>query len=210
MKHITSNDLINMQTRFRAQLINSLSGFKSANLIGTTNNLEQTNLAMFSSVFHIGASPALVGFIVRPHTTPRHTLENIQQTKHYTINQVSNHIWPAAHQTSARYTRKQCEFQQTGLNKQFIADICAPFVKESPLKYALMLKEILPLTVNNTLLVIGEVTDIFCQKDIIHNDGYIDIEALGTVAISGLDSYHETQRLSRLSYAKPEQKLQYF
>lgn len=34
-------------------------------------------------------------------------------------------------------------------------------------------------------------------------DGYVDIESLDLVTISGLDSYHSTQRLHRLSYAKP-------
>jgi hypothetical protein len=53
-------------------------------------------------------------------------------------------------------------------------------------------------------MVIGEITDIFCDEDAIKEDGYIDIESLNTVAISGLDSYHTSQRLSRLSYAKPD------
>ncbi|MDZ7625721.1 MAG: hypothetical protein U5J96_14920 [Ignavibacteriaceae bacterium] len=34
-------------------------------------------------------------------------------------------------------------------------------------------------------------------------DGYVDIERAGTIAISGLDSYHETKKTARLSYAKP-------
>lgn len=40
------------------------------------------------------------------------------------------------------------------------------------------------------------------------SDGYIDIESLGTMAISGLDGYHSTQRAARLSYAKPDKKLE--
>ena len=37
----------------------------------------------------------------------------------------------------------------------------------------------------------------------VSKDGYVDIERAGTIAISGLDSYHETKRIARLSYAKP-------
>ena len=52
-------------------------------------------------------------------------------------------------------------------------------------------------------MVIGEITDIIANKAAIKADGYIDIESLDTVAISGLDCYHTSRRLSRLSYAKP-------
>ena len=193
-----------MPSRYRAQLVNSLSGFKSANLIATCNEDGLTNLAIFSSVVHLGASPALVGFVMRPDSVARHTLENIQQTKQYTINQINSDIWQQAHQTSARYLAEESEFDYCDLTPTFVDGIDAPFVKESRLKYALTLKEIIPISHNNTQFVIGEITDVFFQQDAIKNDGYIDIEALRTVAVSGLDSYHVSQRLSRLNYAKPD------
>nr|WP_193787358.1 flavin reductase [Moritella marina] len=191
-----------MPDRFRTHLINSLSGFKSANLIGTINAQGQTNLAMFSSVIHLGASPALVGFITRPDSVIRHTLENIKQTKQYTINQVSEDFYINAHQTSARYLSDESEFEHTGLTEHYLDGYSAPFVKESGLKYVLTLRQIIPIALNNTQLVIGEVTDILCDEKAIRSDGYIDIETLKTVAVSGLDSYHLSSRLSRLSYAK--------
>ena len=55
---------------------------------------------------------------------------------------------------------------------------------------------------------IGEVTDIFCDEQAIKADGYLDLESLNTVAITGLDSYHTGSRLSRVSYAKPGCALQ--
>ena len=204
MKNINEDQLNAMEPRYRAQLINSLSGFKSANLIGTSNQSNTYNLAIFSSVFHLGASPALVGFISRPDSADRHTLKNIELTQQYTINQVNESFWQAAHQTSARYNEDQCEFKQTGLTAQLITGIAAPFVQESQLKYALTLISITPIPLNNTVLVIGEITHILCEEAAIKNDGYIDIESLNTVMVSGLDSYHTSQRLSRLSYAKPE------
>lgn len=193
-----------MPSRYRAQLVNSLSGFKSANLIGTCNSDGQTNVAIFSSVVHLGASPALVGFIMRPDSVDRHTLDNIKQTKQYTINQVGEAFWQKAHQTSARYLEQECEFELCGLSAQFIAGIDAPFVEESQLKYALTLKQIIPIELNNTQLVIGEITDVLYPDTALKQDGYLDIESLNTVAISGLDSYHVSERLARLSYAKPD------
>ncbi|ASP48054.1 flavin reductase family protein [Cognaticolwellia beringensis] len=203
MKYINHEELLKMEPQYRVQVINSLSGFKSANLIGTRDENNINNLAIFSSVFHLGASPALVGFISRPDSVDRHTLRNIQQIGQFTINQVNADFWQAAHQTSARYSDGECEFKQTGLTPHFIDNSDAPFVKESQLKYALKLNEIVPIRLNNTLLVIGEITDILCDKAAIKADGYIDIESLNTVMVSGLDSYHTSKRLSRLSYAKP-------
>ena len=158
---------------------------------------------MFSSVVHLGASPALVGFITRPNSVARHTLENIIHTQSFTINQVHESFWRAAHQTSASYNADQSEFEKTNLTPQNIDGFNAPFVQESQLKYALTLREIVPIELNGTQLVIGEITDIICDELAIKADGYLDIESLHTVAISGLDSYHTSKRLSRLSYAKP-------
>lgn len=192
-----------MHSKYRTNFVNSLSGFKSANLIGTISDTGETNVAIFSSVTHLGASPALVSFIMRPDSVDRHTLENIRQTKQYTINQVGSYFFKEAHQTSARYAKDECEFLKVGLDKLFIENFTAPFVAQSQLKYAVALKEIIPISINNTLMVIGQITDVFCDDDAIAEDGYIDIESIGTIAVSGLDSYHISQRLTRLKYAKP-------
>ena len=205
---IDQKQLSEYDTRYRVQLINSLSGFKSANLIGSISSTGQTNLSVVSSVFHIGATPPLVGTIFRPNSVPRHTLENIIATGVYTINQVSAEIYQQAHQTSARYPRELSEFNQTGLTEEYIADITAPFVKESQLKYALRLREQQTLSLNQTELVIGQIESIAVSDTAVKPDGYIDIESLNTVAISGLDSYHLTQRLTRLSYAKPNKPVE--
>ena len=134
MRHINSTEINNMNSRYRAQLINSLSGFKSANPIGTCDRSGSTNLAIFSSVVHLGSSPALMGFIMRPNSVDRHTLNNIEATKQYTINQVSDSFWKSAHQTSARYPQEISEFEQIGLSASYIENFNAPFVKESRLK----------------------------------------------------------------------------
>lgn len=203
-KHYDVEHLSAMETRYRTKFINSLSGFKSVNLIGTQNSNGHSNLAIFSSVVHLGASPALIGFVMRPDNGDRHTLENIMQIGHYTINQVSSDFYQAAHQTSARYERTTSEFDSSGLSKQYIDNFNAPFVKESCLKYGVTLKEVLPITLNGTQFIIGEITHVICEEQAIQPDGFIDIESLNTVTVSGLDSYHTSESLSRLSYAKPD------
>ena len=204
---LESDDIEGLDDRYRAQLINSLSGFKSANLIGTCDDRKQTNLAIFSSVFHVGSHPPLLGMIVRPHSVARHTLENILQTGHYTINHVSEAFYKQAHQTSARYYEETSEFQATGLTPWWHDDFPVPFVEESPVQLGMSLREHQRLKVNDTVMVIGEVTVINIKHDIVRDDGYVDIEQSNIVTTSSLDTYHRTQMLAKLSYAKPDRKL---
>lgn len=203
MQHITASDIDAMEQRYRAHFINGLSGYKSANLIGTQDTQGNTNLAIVSSVFHLGANPPLMGMIVRPHSVPRHTLENLLATGCYSINHVTEAIYQAAHQTSARYPQSTSEFAACGLTPHEIPDFAAPLVQESPIQMGLELVSTQTL-VNGTELVIGEIKHIVIQKQAIQSDGFIDIEQLGTVALSSLDSYHSAKRLNRLSYAKPD------
>ncbi|WP_440057050.1 flavin reductase family protein (plasmid) [Pseudoalteromonas sp. T1lg65] len=208
MQTFSNSDINQLEQRYRALLINSLSGFKSANLIGTVDSSGQENLSIVSSVFHLGAHPPLVGTIFRPHSVPRHTLENIIETGFYTINQVNNQIVKQAHQTSARYDKSQSEFAEVGLSAQYIADFFAPYVKESRLKYGLSLQHHQIIELNQTVLLIGQVEALHVEAEAIQSDGHIDLEKLGTVAISGLDSYHNTSSIERYKYAKPNQPVE--
>ncbi|CAH6844260.1 Flavin oxidoreductase [Vibrio chagasii] len=209
MKDITlsKNDLQAMEQRVRTRLVNSLSGFKSANLIGSCDSQGAANLAVISSVVHLGSHPPLFGFIVRPCKRRRHTLDNILETKQFTINSIGADFFKQAHQTSARYPKEVSEFESVGLTPYYDDDFSAPFVLESALKIGLELKEHIQIESNHTQMLIGEVVTLHAPKSAFMPDGYLDLEALDTVTISGLDSYHVTQRLHRLSYAKPDEPL---
>ncbi len=191
-----------LDNRYRALFINALSGFKNANLIATCDSKNNSNLAIFTSVFHIGSHPPLLGMIVRPHSVARHTLENILETKHYSINQVNEAIYQQAHQTSARYARQRSEFEAVALTEQWQPDFAAPFVAESHIQLGMELREHHHLTINNTDMIIGEITYINIEDDIVEEDGYVAIERIKSVVVSSLDSYHGTHLLSRLTYAK--------
>ncbi len=200
---IKEQDLLAMETRYRAALINSLGGFKSVVMIGTANAAGQPNLTVFSSFFHLGANPALCGIIVRPDVSPRHTLNNILETSSYTINHLNEAIYRQAHQTSARYSAETSEFDACGLTPAYTEGIHAPFVKESHIRFACKFVQRMDIELNGTILIIGKIEYIHLPERAIGKDGFIDIEASGTVTCSGLDSYHTTKKLSRLSYAKP-------
>jgi flavin reductase (DIM6/NTAB) family NADH-FMN oxidoreductase RutF len=204
LKQVSYDQIMDMEKQERVHFINSLSGFKSVGLIGTQNNENQTNVAIVDSIIHIGSNPALFGMIFRPGVVERHSLENILETGFYTINHVNEKIHKQAHQTSARYDRGRSEFDETGLTPEFKNDFFAPFVKESNVQLAMEFKEKITLSINNTVLIIGEVKDVYLPEDCLQKDGFIDIEKAKTITCSGLDSYHKTVQISRLSYAKPD------
>lgn len=204
--HYLASDFEGFEKQFRTNFINSLSGFKSVNLIGTVSQEGITNVAIFSQVFHIGANPALMGILVRPDTVRRHTLENIEMSGYFTLNHIRPSFYKEAHQTSARY--QVSEFEACGLTPLFSSLHPAPYVAEAYIKIGLALAETHHLAINGTILVIGKVIETFVPVDCIMPDGYIDIEKAESVTCSSLDSYHTTQRLSRLSYAKPDKELE--
>ena len=200
---ITNKELMQMEQRERAHLINSVGGFKSVCLIGTVDVSGQTNLAIFNSIVHIGANPPLISFIMRPDSVERHTLSNILSVGYYTINHLNETIYRQAHQTSARYPNEVSEFDATGLTPKYKNDFKAPYVKESNVQLGIEFKERINLSINNTIMIIGEIKEMYFPADCLQVDGYLDIEKAGTIACTGLDSYHSTNRIERLPYAKP-------
>ena len=203
-KHITHVQILNMEKQERVHFANSLGGFKSVGLIGTQNKKNQNNLAIVDSILHIGSNPPLFGMVFRPGVVERHTLENILKTGFYTINHITEKIHKQAHQTSARYERDCSEFDETGLTPEFKNNFFAPFVKESNIQLSMEFKEKITLSINNTVLVIGEVKDVYFPENCLQKDGFLDIEKAESITCSGLDSYHKTSRISRWSYAKPD------
>lgn len=207
MKRYTVNEIAKLESRNKTAFINSLSGFKSCNLIGTINQDKITNLSIVSSVFHLGATPPLLGFIIRPDVVRRDTLENIRENKVCTLNHVNEALVMRAHQTSARYEKTQSEFEECNITEEYLNDFQAPFVKESNIKMALTIINEIKIKENNTSLIIANIGDVYLQEDILNDDGFIDIEKANTITVSGLDSYHMTKSLGRLNYAKPNQSI---
>ncbi len=206
-KEFSLTDILNFDQRYRATFINSLGGFKSLALIGTANANGQTNLAVFNSLFHLGANPPMFGFIVRPDSVDRHTLTNIISTNEFTVNHVSESFYKQAHQTSARYGNDTSEFEATGLTPEYKQDCKAPFVKESTVQIAAELIRKIEIIENGTVLIIAQIKAVSVPENCLANDGYIDVEKAGTITCVGLDSYHSTTKIARLAYAKPNAPL---
>ena len=77
---LSKKEIEKSERKWRLNLINSVSGIKPANLIGTKSLDGIDNLAIFSSVVHLGSNPAQFGFVVRPISdVPRDTYVNIEK-----------------------------------------------------------------------------------------------------------------------------------
>ena len=196
-----------MEKQMRVHFINSIGGFKSVSLVGTIDKQGKTNLAVFSSLVHIGANPALVALVFRPSPPERDTLSNLLETGFYTVNHINEIIYKQAHQTSARYEKDISEFEETGLTPVYKGAFKAPFVNESLVQIGIEFKEKIDIKINNTIMVIGEIVEVYFPENCLSKDGFLDLEKANSITCSGLDSYHTTRRLDRLSYAKPNREV---
>lgn len=197
--NLSKNDIDNLEHTFAINLINSITGIKPANLIGTSDLNGSQNLAIFSSIFHLGSKPPLIGFVTRPSKKViRHTLSNILETKFYTINHIPPQYTKNAHLTSAKFEKEISEFDTCGFTSELKDNFCAPFVKESAIKIGMKYVDSIPIVHNNTTIIIGEVENITIDNNsLIDNNGNIDLSH--SSGVSGLHTYYSL--LKENSYA---------
>ena len=203
--HITRQQIDEFPHLYKINLMNSISGYKPANLIATKSTDNITNVAVFSSVVHYGSSPAILGFVLRPTTVVRNTYNNIKETGYYTINAINEAIIEEAHHTSAKYPSEISEFDKTTLSEEFKNGFYAPFVAESPLQIGMKFLEEHYIKVNGTILVLGEVTDLYFKDSMLSEDGFLNLSKEKVAAINGLDTYMVAENYKRLSYQRPKQ-----
>lgn len=203
MKHFSNSTIDKLDKLYRINLINSCTGYKSANLIATKSIDGTENVAIFSSVVHLGSNPPLLGFILRPNTVPRNTYDNLKQTGFFTVNHVYRDILQDAHHTSAKYDGAFSEFDKTQLISIYKKEFFAPFVSGSPVQIACEYVNDYFIEENECLLVVGKIKHVFCKKTMLQDDGFIQLDKGDTLAINGLDGYALPSLLQREAYARP-------
>ena len=204
--HLTKSDIQQKPRIERLNLINSITGIKPANLIGTISDNGQPNLAIFSSVVHLGSNPALLGMVMRPQgDVRRHTWENIMQNGFYTINHVHQDFVQQAHYTSAKFEKEESEFEKCGLTAEYLADFKAPFVKESRVKMGMKFLQAIPIELNQTTLIIGEILHAIIPETAVDEKGHINLTIVETAGISGLNSYYTLGKIAQFPYARPHE-----
>ena len=197
-------DIMKMSKIFRLNLINSLTGYKSANLIATKTDEKINNVAVFSSVTHLGSKPPLIGFVTRPTTVPRNTYENILNHKYFTLNQITEIQIKSAHKTSAKFPKKISEFDKTDLDYEFKNNFQAPFVKNSPIQVGCKFLNEYVIKENGTILIVGEIKLVLIKDELLLEDGMIQLDKGNIVSVNGLDGYALPKLIKRFSYARPD------
>lgn len=207
MKKITSNEIKEMPKVARLNFINSCTGYKSGNLIGTKSVDGKTNVAIFSSVTHLGSDPALLGFILRPAVVPRDTYKNLKDTGYFTVNHITAEIIAQAHQTSANYEEGVSEFGITNLTEVYLSEIDVPFVKESPVNILCKYVNEYEIKENNTIHIIASIEEIYFDESMQHKDNWLQLDKGNVIAINGLDGYCLPKLIDRFDYARPNTPL---
>ena len=204
MKKITKEDISKMEKIERLNLINSCTGYKSANLIATKSLDGKSNVAIFSSITHLGSNPALIGFIIRPTTVPRDTYKNIRETGFFTVNHITASIIADAHHTSANYESGISEFDKTNLEEEYKKNIEIPFVQGSPVQlYCKYLNEYY-IKENDTIHVIAAIENLFFDENLQHEDGWLQLDKGNVISLNGLDGYCLPKLIDRFQYARKD------
>lgn len=204
MQTVSKKDISIMDKVRRLNLINSCTGYKSANLIATKSLENIENVAVFSSITHLGSNPAMLGFIIRPTTVPRDTYKNIRETLFFTVNHISSEIIADAHQTSANYDDTVSEFDKTNLESEYKENIAFPFVKNAPVQLLCKYLNEYYIAENNTIHIIASIENIFYNENLEHKDGWLQLDKANVVAINGLDGYCLPKLINRFEYARVE------
>lgn len=190
-----------MERRYRATFINSLAGYRQAVLVGTRSGNGCSNLAVFNSLMHIGADPAMYGLLFRPDTVRRDTLSNILETGFFTLNYMRSADYVRMHHCSAKFDQDISEFDAVGFTEEKSDAGTAPFVAEAVVKIALSFQERIDIKSNGTILMIGRIEQIVLDEQLPGPDGFVNLERADVTACAGLDAYYSPRLLGRLSYA---------
>ena len=204
MKIFDNKDILDLDKIYKINLINSCSGFKSANLLGSISNEGISNVAVFSSVTHLGSNPPTLGFILRPTTVPRDTYKNIKDSGIFTINHIYDAIIDDAHHTSAKYPKEISEFEVTSLEEEYKGAFKAPFVKNSPVQMSMKFIEEIFVPSNNVMLIVAQIQELYVNEELLQEDGLINLSKGNIATINGLDTYAIPKFKKQLSYQRPK------
>ncbi len=205
MQKFTKDELFIMSKVPRLNLLNCITGYKSANLIATVSKEGISNVAIFSSVTHLGSEPPLIGFILRPTTVLRDTYKNIKETGYFTVNHITSAMIADAHHTSSSYEESISEFDKTNLEAEYIENNKFPFVKGSPVKLFCKYLNEYKIEENGCLHIIASVEELYVEDNLLHEDNWIQLDRGNVVAINGLDGYAVPKIKDRFQYARPDQ-----
>ena len=198
---INKKDINKLDKVYKINLINSIIGAKSANLVSTLSDEGVDNIAVFSSVIHLGSNPPLIGFIVRPQESRiTDTYRNIKYLNQYGICSISSKMIDKSHLTSKKTPSNESEYKLFDIEKDYIDNFPVPFAKESQIKIGLNFIEE-KFIVNKCRLIVGEV-EIIKINSSITKSGNLNFEELDGITITGISTYNKIKNPIEMPYVK--------
>ncbi len=195
MMRIDSVGISKLNKIKRLKLINSICGIRSVHLVGTKSYNGISNLAIFSSITHLGSNPPLLGLISRPSTLVRRdTMKNILDTGTYTINSIERNMLDRAHRTSGKFSRNVSEFDTCDFDEEILANFSSPFVMESEIKIGMKFIDSIHIKYNDTYMIVGEIQLIHTKQSVVNHS-----ESVGVI---GLNDYYSTSKIKNLDYVR--------
>ncbi|WP_268847917.1 flavin reductase family protein [Flavobacterium aestivum] len=204
MKHISKEIISQMRRVEKLNLINSCTGFKSANLIATKSIEGDTNITVFSNVTYLGSSPSLIGFVVHPASISTDTYKYIMETGFFTVNHITVDMITDAHHTSINYKTEISEFDKSNLEEEYKDGINIPFVKGSPVQLYCKFVNEYTIKENNTIHIIASIEHVFYDEDLEHKDGWLQLDKGNIVALDGVDGYFSPKLIDRFQYTNQD------
>lgn len=176
--------------------------------VSTVSETGVNNLAAFSFFNGVCPRPFILSFAVMRKGndgSKKDTLVNIEATKCFVVNIVSEDIVAQMNLTAPEYPEDVDEFVESGLTPTPSVSIAAQRVAESPIQMECELVQIVSFGEEPGAgsLVLGRVKRIHLRDDV-YESGRIDIERLRPVARLAGDAYSRTT--DRFSLKRPTLK----
>jgi len=146
-----------------------------------------TNLAPFSYFNAVASEPPLVAISINNRSgDPKDTLRNIQETREFVVNVVTEELLEAMVHTAGEWAREISEFGRSGLTPAASERVRPPYVRESPLQLECTLHQ--EVVLGNSTLVVGEVV-LARVSDGLLTDGRVDPAKLRPIGRLGGELY---------------------
>lgn len=149
--------------------------------VSTVDGEGRTNLAPFSFFTVVAANPPTICFSAMRRGSDgakKDTLRNIEETKEFVVNIVSEGIVPQMNQTAGEYPHGVSEFDQSGLTPVASLKVKAPRVGESLVNFECRLTQIVEIGGDEAgagALILGEVIALHVDESV-QREGKVGID----------------------------------
>jgi flavin reductase (DIM6/NTAB) family NADH-FMN oxidoreductase RutF len=178
----------------------------------TVDSNGAVNLAPFSFFNIFGSNP--VTFIFSParrvrDNSTKHTLNNILETKEVVINVVNYAMVQQMSLASCEYSKGINEFVKAGLTELASVKVKAPRVKESPVQFECIVKEVIETGNEGGAgnLIIAEMVLMHINPEVMNLDGTLNQQKMDLVGRLGSDWYVRASGDALFEVAKPAKNL---